>query len=475
MVNPDGGASCCRGPGRRAASSRSASGCWLLAPIAAGQQATGDGPPVTAETLAAKIAETEAAPDLPEETKTRLLSLYRRASSNLEAAAAERAAAQAFRESLQEAPAEAQAIRERLTAASGAESADPLAAGLPVNERTPLADLETFIQQDRGDLALTEQLLADLSRQLDEATARPAAIRQRLQAAEQEQTENLAQQQLVAASGEASAEAQARRWALETHAEALAAEIERLDQELLSQPARVELLEAKRDKAARNAAAIGRRLAHLEDLITQRRQADAERAKAAAEAQRLEAEGRHPLVVRLAEQNAALSGDIADTVTQLDEIRLRPRPPSGCANNSKATSRARGRSSPSAAPTSAASSATCCGSSAKPCPICAPSDAKRGRARSRRARAASSACCIGASSSDWRIRTPTVATLLAEAGVDAVPTSTRARLVELVDERRRCWTRPSSQRTCCCAGSGSSRPRKPASRRPSSASTSCSM
>ena len=84
----------------------------------------------------------------------------------------------------------------------------------------------------------------------------------------------------------------------------------------------MQLLEARRDKAAQDAAAIGRRLAHLEALITQRRQADAERARAAAEAARVDAEGRHPLVVQLAERNATLSGDIADTVTRLDEIRL---------------------------------------------------------------------------------------------------------------------------------------------------------
>ncbi len=300
-------------------------GLWLLAllaPIAAAQQAPDDqSPPVTAQTLQAKIAETEAAADLPEETKSRLLSLYQRALSNLEAAAADKAEAQAFREALQTAPAEAQVIREQLTAARAAGSDGPLPAGLAVDDATPLAELETFIQQDMGDLALTEKRLADLSQRLEAATARPAAIRQRLQAAEQEQTENLAQRQLLDASGEASAEAQARRWALETQAAALAAEIEMLNQELLSQPARLELLEAKRDKAAQDAAAIGRRLALLEGLVTQRRQADAERAKAAAEAARLEAEGRHPLVVRLAEQNAALSSDIADTVTRLDEIR----------------------------------------------------------------------------------------------------------------------------------------------------------
>jgi len=294
-------------------------GLWLLAivaPLAVAQQAIEDASgPVTAGALEAKIAETESASGLPEEAKNRLLFLYRRALSNLEEAMADRAAAETFRETLQTAPAEAQAIREKLAAPTVAEDTSP------VRDSIPLHDLEAFLQQDKGDLALTEKLLADLSKRLDDGAARSAAIRQRLQAAEAEQTENLAQQQL-SPSGETSAEAQARRWALQTHAEALAAEIDMLRQELLSQPARTGLLEAKRDKAARDAAAIGRRVAQLEEGITQRRQADAERAKVAAEATRLEAEGRHPLVVRLAERNAALSGDVAETVAHLDEIRL---------------------------------------------------------------------------------------------------------------------------------------------------------
>ena len=295
-------------------------GLWLLvtvAPLATAQQAIEDAArPVTADTLEAKIAEIESASGLPEEAKNRLLSLYRRALSNLEAAIADRAAAETFRETLQTAPAEAQAIREKLTAPTVADDTSP------VHDSVSLPDLEAFLQQDKGDLALTERLLADLSKRLDEAAARSAAVRQRLQSADAEQTENLAQRQLVVASGETSAEAQARRWALDTHAEALVAEIDMLNQELLSQPARVALLEAKRDKVAQDAGAIGRRIAQLEERITQRRQADAERAKVAAEATRVDAEGRHPLVVRLAERNAALSGDVAETVAHLDEIRL---------------------------------------------------------------------------------------------------------------------------------------------------------
>jgi len=413
---------------------------WLftiVSPIVTAQQAAGDvQAAVTGELLEAKITETEAASDLPEETRNRLVSLYRRALRNLEEAAADEAAAQAFREALQTAPAEALVMREKLAARSAAESEEPLAAGLAVDEATPLAQLETFIQQDRGDLALTEKLLADLSQQLDEATARPAAIRQRLQAAEQEQAENLAQRQLVAASGEASAEAQARRWGLETHARALAAEIEMLNQELLSQPVQVQLLEAKRDKAAQDAAVIGRRLAQLENLITQRRQADAERAKAAAEAVRLEAEGRHPLVVRLAEQNAALSVDIADTVTQLDEIRLQ----------TEATERLRQQlegdfeSAREVIDIGGANLSGELGNLLRQQRQALPdlrTFRREARAREQQASESGVKRVLNRRKQQRLVDTDAyVDTLLAEAGAEDAPASMRARLVELVDERR---------------------------------------
>jgi potassium efflux system protein len=288
----------------------------LIVPIAAAQQAASDRPAsVTSELLEAKIAEVESASSLPEEAKNRRLALYRRALSNLKQASADRASAAAFLETLGAAPAEAQAIREMLAATDVSEDR------LPLNDSTPLTDLEAFLQQDRGDLALTEQRFADLSKRLDEMANRPAAIRQRLQAAEEKQRENRAQQQLLAGTSEVSEDSQARRWALQTQAAALSAELEMLNQELLSQPARVDLLAAQRDKAAQDAAEIGRRVGQLDDLITERRQADAARTKASAEARRLEAEGRHPLVVQLAERNASLSSEIADIVAQLDAVR----------------------------------------------------------------------------------------------------------------------------------------------------------
>ncbi|MCP4739961.1 MAG: hypothetical protein GY873_37815, partial [Bosea sp.] len=93
-----------------------------------------------------------------------------------------------------------------------------------------------------------------------------------------------------------------------------------LDQELLSQPARIDLLKAKRDKAAASVVWVGKRVKILEDLANQSRQAEAESARTTAETTRREAEGKHPLVVRLAEQNAVLTEEIAGRASELDEL-----------------------------------------------------------------------------------------------------------------------------------------------------------
>ncbi|MFP4063217.1 MAG: mechanosensitive ion channel domain-containing protein [Halochromatium sp.] len=272
----------------------------------------------SAELLNDRMTNTESAADLVEDSKTRLLSLYRRALDNLRKAQADRAAAEQFLEALNSASADAQAIRDQLISAPDLEAQGRL----PIDRALPLRELEASVQQDQGDLALLDKLALDLSAQLDEAAARPIAIRERLRQAEEESVQTRASLQALAPSDKATSEGEAQRWALETKLDALSAEIERLNQELLSQPARIELLEARRDKAMQDAARIRQRLALLEDLITERRQAAAQQAQEDAEAKRLETEGKDPLVARLAEQNAMLSSSMAEAVAHLGAIRL---------------------------------------------------------------------------------------------------------------------------------------------------------
>jgi hypothetical protein len=255
---------------------------------------------------------------LEEEAKNKLIELHRRALSNLQTAASNAEAAAACRRAAEMASIGAQAIREEMDESNVAAPE----ATLEADPSTPLRQLESLLQKEKVDLGAVNTRRAALARRLDEEAGRPALIRQRLVEAKTQQDEIALQLKLPPGGDQGPAKAEAARWELETRSQALRAEIEMLDQGLLSQPARVDLLKAKRDKAAASVAWIGRRVKILEDLITRQRQAEADEASRVAEATRLEAEGRHLLVVRLAEQNAALTEEIAGAASDLDELAV---------------------------------------------------------------------------------------------------------------------------------------------------------
>jgi potassium efflux system protein len=247
---------------------------------------------VTATVLEAKLAEVEAAAELQDDAKADLLSLYRQALSNVQAAISSRETAQVFEQARQTAPAETQAIREEMEKSQAVAPEDTLEA----NPSTPLPEIELLLEKEKADLAAVDARSSDFGKRLEEEAGRPALIRQRLTQAKDQQSEVAAQLKLPSPADEGPTKAEARRWVLETGYEALSAEIQMLDQELLSQPARVDLLKARRDKAAASVVWVGKRVKILEDLANQSRQAEAETAKQTAEATRREAEGKHPLV-----------------------------------------------------------------------------------------------------------------------------------------------------------------------------------
>ena len=288
------------------------------------QPALGEDPPATAappgsvtqEILEAKIAEVEAATGIEEEAKNKLVELYRKALSNLQTASSNARAAEDFRRAAETAPAEVQAIREEMEEAAALPPEDTL----DLDPSTPLRQIEQLLQKEKADLAAVDARRADFEQRLEEEAGRPALIRQRLTEAKLQQEEVATQLKLPPPADEGPATSEARRWALETDFDALSTEIKRLDQELLSQPARVDLLKAKRDKAAASVEWVGARVKILDELVNRKRQEEAEQARAEAEATRREAQGKHPLVLGLAERNAALSEELAQAAARLNAL-----------------------------------------------------------------------------------------------------------------------------------------------------------
>ena len=271
---------------------------------------------VTKETLEAKVEETEAASGLVEEAKKELLGLYREALVNLEAAAFDTQAAKEYSRVVDTAPARIEVLRE---AVADLQTPDP-AGDLDAALSDPLPQLDQRLQRAKTDLAAARTQRSDADNQVRKLSARPALIGQRLPLARKQQEELATQLGLPPQEGEDPATTEAREWVLESRLQALNAEIRRLDQELLSQPVRLDLQELERDKALANKEWLGKRVEILEDLVNQKRAAEAGETLAQAEAIREEAEGKHPMVVRLADRNAVLSEEIAGSLLVLGRL-----------------------------------------------------------------------------------------------------------------------------------------------------------
>ncbi|MEQ9003981.1 MAG: hypothetical protein RIE74_10485, partial [Pseudomonadales bacterium] len=305
-----------------------------VAPAAPHAQATDSAPrqhgtrDVDPELVESRLEALQTSPG-DDATRTLVAESYRNLLNNLAAARTHRAAAARLQRLRANAP---QRTREVRRALEEADPSDPLRALSDAADPTP-DELDRRLRQAQADEAAAALNLADLEQRLVDASLRPGAVRQRLSAAVQEAA--AITERLTGSSSASQIEAQ--HWAQQTALEALEAEIEALQQELLSHPDRVELLEAERDRAAIDLAAERSRVSALQDRLSQRRRRDTEQALAAVDLEALGDGEAQPqiqtliddtreLATTLSEIGAALervSQNKETTARRLDELRQR--------------------------------------------------------------------------------------------------------------------------------------------------------
>jgi potassium efflux system protein len=266
--------------------------------------------------LDTKIKETEAATDLDEAAKTKLTELYRKSLSELQTASALEEKANAYKRALETAPARAKAIREELAAETGSATPDP--AELPA-DISP-TELEQRLAKAEADAAAVGAKLAEMEKELESSTTRPMNARKAIEDAKQALDGLEAAMSLPAEQGESQAESDARRWILEARRQSLRSEILMLDQELLSQAARVDLLKAARDKATIDLSNLKASAQELEERLNQRLKAEAEEAAIQTKEAQRQAADKHPLVRDLAQSNAALSDELTVLTEELNRL-----------------------------------------------------------------------------------------------------------------------------------------------------------
>jgi len=182
--------------------------------------------------------------------------------------------------------------------------------------------------------------LADLQNQLAELRARGSALRTRPEQIREEvapaktrldEVQKLLKQVQVGAD-ETARSSRARLAALSAEQRELVSRANKLELERLSVPVLLRQQELSRELVEERISGTEERVRKLQDLIAERRQAEAEHARDAADQTRLDVAGKHPLLIREAERNtelgrrlAALSEDLraAQTESQQEAALLK--------------------------------------------------------------------------------------------------------------------------------------------------------
>ena len=141
---------------------------------------------VTADELNASIKEVEAAQDMEEGLKGKLVELYRQALRQLERLRSNESSARAYEEARKTAPNETQALRKKL------EESEPKPVTLQtlkITDKTSLSELEQRLVKEKANLTALEAKLSETEKALDDEKTRPDLIRDRLTELKQGQTE----------------------------------------------------------------------------------------------------------------------------------------------------------------------------------------------------------------------------------------------------------------------------------------------
>lgn len=271
---------------------------------------------ITTGLLDSKVKEVESSVDLDDNTKARLIELYRKAMASLEATKSYDAKATSYTKALQNAPTQTAELRKQIEAlqARTTEPPKPLPTNLGIDE------LEQRLAKEQSDAAAIKAKVDQIEKDLDDWSQRPAAARERIAAAKAALEALDAGSARPPPDGETPSLAEARRWVLDSRQLELGAEIVMLDREVLSLGPRQDLGQATRDKQALDLKLVQARKRALEEQINQRRLSEAEKAKAEAQAATRAAADKHPLVQRVAEENADLTEELTSTTAVLNQL-----------------------------------------------------------------------------------------------------------------------------------------------------------
>ena len=271
---------------------------------------------ITAEILEERIQEVEASTALGDANKSALLDLYRKALSLINQRLSYERRTLKLTRIRETAPKQASILRGQL---EQLEVLPALTLSVSLTEKS-LPQLEQQLLSEKANLSGLRADLKEAGALLEAQSLRAQQVRERLDQARQRQTEITKEIKVPTSAGQSQRMTEARLWTLQLETRTIAVETEMLNQELLSQPMRIELYSAQLAKASREWDRQKGYVDLIGTLVGERRVNDAESAQQEAEAIERETFGKHPLVQEIAQNNTSLTEDLNDLAALVDEI-----------------------------------------------------------------------------------------------------------------------------------------------------------
>ena len=284
----------------------------MLSTVAFGQ--TSD-PLITLDQVDDAVADITAKTTADDPQRAKLLALY----NDTRAALTDRAGFLESRENY--AQARAGAGKEAL--AIGAALAERHVASLDLPASTSLAELEQQLQVSRAELAASKSNLDETRNAINGMPERAAEIRAKLTDLGSRIPDLQSALAIMQQGADAGSIDEANLWLAQAQMARAIAEKAALDEELLSQPMRLQLLAAKQDRSMQDIKQLERHLSAMEKRAKSLRQGEATQAQAEAEKVLAGAQGKHALVQQLADENAELSASFSQRGEALERARER--------------------------------------------------------------------------------------------------------------------------------------------------------
>lgn len=272
---------------------------------------------VSKETVESRVDEVTGNAELDQELKENLLEIYQKILGQIQATELYTGKADAFANTIKSAPQEAAAMRQQLEAQQA--DASKVLSGL--SEDPTAREIEQYLQAERANEAAESTKLAGIEQQIIAESDRPLIARRSI-TTDEDAIANLNERLSKPPSpDEHPLLAEARRWNISTQITANNAEIAMLEQELLSQPARLELLNLQKELSTRSLEYIKAKVLVLSQALADARQTETEQVIAESDSTETGPQSSNPLVMGLVEKNSLLREELQGLSAKLTEVQ----------------------------------------------------------------------------------------------------------------------------------------------------------